>query len=63
MLILILLIYTTIFVGIGIYDFLNFSGSYMYFLLALDILFGFFIISSTIESYAKKEVQAKVKKK
>lgn len=55
MLVLTLILYFLIFVGLGIYDFLNFSGWIMYTLLTMDIIFGIFIISSTIDSYIRKK--------
>ena len=59
MLILTLLIYFLIFVGIGIYDFIYFTGNIKYIILSLDIIFGLLIMSSTIESYIKKELKNK----
>ena len=59
MLVLTLLIYFLIFVGIGIYDFIYFTGNIKYIILSLDIIFGLLIMSSTIESYIKKELKTK----
>lgn len=59
MLVLTLLIYFLIFVGIGIYDFIYFTGNIKYIILSLDIIFGLLIMSSTIESYIKKELKNK----
>ena len=59
MLVLTLLIYFSIFVGIGIYDFIYFTGNIKYIILSLDIIFGLLIMSSTIESYIKKELKNK----
>ena len=59
MLVLTLLIYFLIFVGIGIYDFIYFIGNIKYIILSLDIIFGLLIMSSTIESYIKKELKNK----
>ena len=59
MLVLTLLIYFLIFVGIGIYDFIYFTGNIKYLILSLDIIFGLLIMSSTIESYIKKELKNK----
>lgn len=55
MLVLTLILYFLIFVSLGIYDFLNFSGWTMYTLLTIDVVFGIFIISSTIDSYIRKK--------
>lgn len=59
MLVLTLLIYFLIFVSIGIYDFIYFTGNIKYLILSLDIIFGLLIMSSTIESYIKKELKNK----
>ena len=59
MLVLTLLIYFLIFVGIGIYDFVYFTDNIKYIILSLDIIFGLLIMSSTIESYIKKELKNK----
>ena len=59
MLILTLLIYFLIFVSICIYDFIYFTGNIKYIILSLDIIFGLLIMSSTIESYIKKELKNK----
>ena len=59
MLALILFIYTLLFIGIGVYDFINFTGNIRYLVLFLDIIFGSLIMSSTIESYIKKELKNK----
>ena len=59
MLVLTLLIYFLIFVGIGIYDFIYFTGNIIYIILGLDVIFGLLIMSSTIESYIKKELKNK----
>ena len=59
MLVLTLLIYFLIFVSIGIYDFIYFTGNIKYIILSLDIIFGLLIMSSTIESYIKKELKNK----
>ena len=59
MLVLALLIYFLIFVGIGIYDFIYFTGNIKYIILSLDIIFGLLIMSSIIESYIKKELKNK----
>ena len=59
MLVLTLLIYFLIFVSIGIYDFIYFTGNIKYIILGLDVIFGLLIMSSTIESYIKKELKNK----
>lgn len=59
MLVLTLLIYFLIFIGIGIYDFIYFTGNIKYIILSLDIIFGLLIMSSTIENYIKKELKNK----
>jgi hypothetical protein len=59
---LVLILYSLIFIGFGIYDFLYFEGYLRYIILFLDIFFGFLIISSSIESYIKNELVSKKKK-
>ena len=59
---LVLILYSLIFIGLGVYDFLYFEGCLRYIILFLDIFFGFLIISSSIESYIKNELVSKKKK-
>ena len=59
MLILILSLYLIFFIGFSVYDLLYLDGYQKYIALCIDIFFGFIIISSSIESYIKKEISKK----